>query len=49
MKFWSQITSSVVIDTQLKLKKRDKNISENSSLIPFVWYSEKTENNFVHK
>ena len=49
MKFWSHIhgTSSAVIDTQLKLKERDKIISEKRSLIPFVRYSEK--NNFVHK
>ena len=49
MKFWSHMhgTSSAVIDTQLKLKERDKIISENSSLIPFVRYSEK--NKFVHK
>ena len=46
-KFWSHGTSSAVIDTQVKLKERDKIISENSSLIPFVRYSEK--NNFVHK
>ena len=30
--------SSAVIDTHLKLKERDKIISENSSLIPFVRY-----------
>ena len=40
-------TSSAVIDTQFKLKERDKIISEKRSLIPFVRYSEK--NNFVHK
>ena len=46
MKFWSRGTSSAVINTQLKFKERDKIISENSSLIPFVRYSEK-KNNFV--
>ena len=45
MKFWSHGTSSAVINTQLKFKERDKIISENSSLIPFVRFSEK--NNFV--
>ena len=47
MKFWSHGTSSAVIDTQHKLKERDKIICENSRLIRFVRYSEK--NNFVHK
>ena len=43
MKFWSHGTSSAVINTQLKFKERDKIISENSSLIPFVRYSEKKQ------
>ena len=43
MKFWSHGTSSAVINTQLKFKERDKIISENSSLIPFVQYSEKKQ------
>lgn len=42
-------TSSAVIDTQLKLKVRDKIISENSSLIPFVRYSEKKTTLFLNK
>jgi len=48
MKFWSHGTSSAVIDAQLKLKEQDKIISENSSLIPFVQYSEKTTS-FINK
>ena len=41
MKFLSHGTSSAVINTQLKFKERDK--IKNSSLIPFVRYSEKKQ------